>query len=461
MKETLAELLNTDKRIQAAIRQISGAVLEYSQKLHGVQPARDHLQTSYAEAIKDFEKIRGGQLFYPYLGSGIGNGPLVELADGSVKYDFISGIGVHYFGHSHTGIIEASLRAAFRDTVMQGNLQQEFAASKVSELLLRGANQCGANLEHCFLTSSGAMANENAWKIIFQKKFPADRILAFSGSFAGRTNVLAQITDKPAFRVGLPRTIPVDYIPFYDPNGNSQTFVLLEKILSRYPGQHAAMLFELVQGEGGFKPGDGVFFQRIMDILKKHGILVFVDEIQTFGRTPTLFAFQHFGLSSYVDIVTVAKATQVAATLFTAGLNPKPGLLSQTFTSATSALYSAEYILENLLAGDFFGVHGRVNVLHNHFVSRLDGLSRKYPDLVSGPFGIGAMICFTFKKGEFEASKNFLKRLFTNGAIAFYAGSEPTRIRFLIPVGCTTPQHIDDVVNIIEATLIESSRQEQ
>jgi 4-aminobutyrate aminotransferase-like enzyme len=54
--------------------------------------------------LQEFAADRGGKLFYDYIGSGIGNGPLVELADGSVKYDFITGIGVHYFGHSHPGV---------------------------------------------------------------------------------------------------------------------------------------------------------------------------------------------------------------------------------------------------------------------------------------------------------------------------------------------------------------------
>ena len=74
--------------------------------------------------LQKFGDIRGGTLYFPYLGSGIGRGPLVELADGSVKYDMISGIGVHYLGHSHPALIAASIDAAIRDTIMQGNLQQ-------------------------------------------------------------------------------------------------------------------------------------------------------------------------------------------------------------------------------------------------------------------------------------------------------------------------------------------------
>ena len=61
------------------------------------------------------------------------------------------------------------------------------------------------------------MANENALKAAFQKRFPANRVLAFEHGFAGRTLALSQVTDKPAYRKGLPETLAVDHIPFFDP----------------------------------------------------------------------------------------------------------------------------------------------------------------------------------------------------------------------------------------------------
>src|SRR6266550_3010920 len=87
-----------------------------------------------------FSESRGGALYYPYLGSGIGNGALVELADGSVKYDMISGIGVHYFGHSHPMLLDAGVDAALRDTVMQGNLQQNVESVALAKTFIDLAN---------------------------------------------------------------------------------------------------------------------------------------------------------------------------------------------------------------------------------------------------------------------------------------------------------------------------------
>ncbi|MBM3301015.1 MAG: aminotransferase class III-fold pyridoxal phosphate-dependent enzyme, partial [Deltaproteobacteria bacterium] len=219
---TIAEQLAQDPRIGAAKKLFMEALADYQQRIEGVREGAPDLKISYDALIKGFGELRGGALFYPYLGSGIGRGALVELADGSVKYDFISGIGVHHWGHSHPEVVEACLEAALKDTVMQGNLQQNAESVSLAKTLLIAANQKGARLDHCFFSTSGAMANENALKLAFQKKFPADRILAFEGCFMGRSSTLSQVTDKPAYREGLPLTVPVDYVPFHDPSREDQ-----------------------------------------------------------------------------------------------------------------------------------------------------------------------------------------------------------------------------------------------
>ena len=85
-----------------------------------------------------------------------------------------------------------------------------------------------------------------------------------------------------------------------------------------------------------------------MEILKQNNIAIHVDEIQTFGRTEELFAFQYFGLDDFVDVVTIGKLSQVCATLFKDDFNPRPGLVSQTFTGATAAFFAAKVIIREL-----------------------------------------------------------------------------------------------------------------
>ncbi len=460
--ELLAQQFAHDPRIIEAKNLLKAALSDHQKSLTGIRPANPELQKSYAETLKHFSELRGGSTYYPYLGSGFGHGPLVELADGSVKYDFISGIGVHYLGHNHPALLESGIDAALENTVMQGNLQQNIGSSLLLKQLLQMANRCGAKLAHGFITSSGAMANENALKILFQKRFPANRILAFEHAFAGRTIALSHITDKPAYRQGLPENLSVDYIPFFDPENPKASTEAAARILcghlERHPGAYAGMIFELIQGEGaGYRAGDSNFFKTLMEILRKSQVAILMDEIQTFGRTSEVFAFQYFGLDEYVDILTLGKLSQVCATLIRSDFKPKPGLVSQTFTAATSSIKAAQVILNFMLKENLLGPDGKIMRLSNHFVEKLKDLSLRHPTLAKGPHGLGGMIAFTPLGGKAEAVNLYLKNLFQAGVMGFLAGDQIARARFLLPVGATEKSDIDMAFPIIEKVLHETA----
>jgi len=362
----------------------------------------------------------------------------------------ITGIGPHVFGHSDPEVISAALQGAISDTVMEGNLQQNIDSLELLNLLSKESG-----LPHCFLTSSGAMAVENSLKVAFQYKYPATRLLAFEHCFAGRTLNASQITDKAMYREGLPATLAVDYVPFYENEHSTQLAVsAIKKYIARYPKQHAAMIIELVQGEGGFYSAPKSFFMAIIETLKEAGILVFIDEIQTFGRLYKLFGFQYYGLESYVDIVSIGKMSQVCATLFNEKVKPRPGLLSQTFTTSTVAIRASSSIIKRLINGDFYGEHGRIAAIHNQFIDGFDKISKRHPNLVEGPYGLGGMLAFTAYKGDNKKVQEYLQRLFEKGVIAFTAGSNPTRVRLLAPLLSITDEDIKQVLFILEDALL-------
>lgn len=454
MNNTLAEQFRHDPRVAEAKKLILEALNDYSKQITGLRPAQNDLKESYSKLLEDFAQYRGGKLWYPFVGSGLGNGALVELADGSVKYDFITGIGVHYFGHSHPSLVEAAIDGSLGNTAMQGHLQQNTEQYALCKLLVE---QSG--LDHCFLTTSGAMANENAIKILFQKNAPASRILAFENCFMGRTWSCSQITDKASGRVGLPPNVLVDYIPFYNhkkpEESRQEALRVLKRHLERYPGQYAFMAFELVQGEGGCMPGERQFFTDLMELLKENKIAIFADEVQTFGRTQNLFAYQTFGLEKYIDVVTIGKLSQVCATLYKADFKPKPGLLSQTFTASTSTLFVAKTLINQLISGNFFGTAGKNTAIEKKFHSCLNGIAKRHPQLIEGPWGIGAMVGFTPYGGDPTRVGKLSHALFEAGVLSFTAGSKPMRIRFLVPAGAVTDQDIDAVSKILEETLVK------
>lgn len=459
MAKTVADGFFSDSRLKEAKKLIQDALKEHQSHITGVKPANPELKESYDQLLKKMAEYRGGALFYNYLGSGIGNGPLVELADGSVKYDFITGIGVHYMGHSHPGVIEAQINGAISNTVMNGHLQQNTDSTALVELFSKEACKNGAEVKNVFLTTSGAMANENAFKMIFQKRYPAARMFAFEKCFSGRTLGMAWVTDKAAYRQGLPKTIDVDYIPFYnaeDHKGSIERAVYaMKKAITRFPGQHAGFIMELIQGENGSWVGNTEYFEALINVCKENNVSVLIDEVQTFARTHELFAFQYFKLDKLVDVVSVGKNSQVCATLFKDDHKPKPGLMSQTFTGSSSQIAASYYVIDQMVNGGYLGANGKIEKLHQRFKGNLEKLAGKYPDKVSGPYGIGAMVAMTVFKGDDVKSKAFTMRLFDNGVLSFMAGSAPTRVRFLMPIMATEENHVDEVCAIIEKTLNE------
>ena len=458
---TIAQRFHADPDVQRALATLSERLKHHQAQITSPCDAAPDRAEAYQQSIQEFSALRGGGLFFPYLGSGIGNGCLVELADGSVKYDFINGIGAHHFGHSHPKITEAMLKGALADTVMEGNLQQNTDSPTFVKKMIDMANVNGAEFDHCFLCTTGVMAGENAMKITMQKKFPARRVLAFERCFAGRTMTFSQITDKPKFREGLPATLDVHYVPFYDEAAGAasidRSVHVLRAHLARYPGEFAAMCFELVQGEGGFYTAPPEFHQALMEVLREQDVAVLIDEVQTFARTPSLFAFQHYGLDKVVDVVWFGKASQVCGTLFRKEYAPRPGLLSQTFTGSAGAIHAGTAILQELDQGGYFGPDGRIVAMHSYFQQHLERLADRYPGKLTGPYGIGAMVACTVFGGDGPKVLAFVKDLYNRGVMSFVAGANPMRVRFLLPIGAVREADIDAVVEILDQALSDSA----
>ena len=459
---TQAEVLRSDPRIAEAKRLIAQAVQEHAAPLQNPKLQDPSLAKPYQGMLDRFAAVRGGPTFWPYLASGLGNGSMVELADGSVKLDFIGGIGVHGCGHSHAAMIESAIDGALEDTVMQGNLQQHPPSLHMCERLVKMAMASGANLEHCLLSTSGAMANENALKLAMHhqslKGLPgADRIIAFDNAFAGRTLALAALTDREKYRMGLPLAIQVDYLPFLDPGApeKSQRWAVdeLHRLLARHPGRYAGFWAEPIAGEGGYYPGSQAFFRSLCEPLREAGVPIIFDEVQSFSRTTRPFAFQHYGLDEFADIVTIGKITQVCATLYGKDFHPKGPILSQTFTGSSASIATGLKMLDLLEDTECFGENGQNKKRHDYFAEGLSRLNEKHPKLLHGPYGEGMMIAFTPGDGSFAQAKLLMDTMYEIGLLGFVCGSDPTRIRFLPPPAITTNDHIDMALDLLGKSL--------
>lgn len=437
-------------------------LVELNQKrcaeINGVRPADPSKQGSFETMLSEYSSVRGRPLFYNYVGTGRGYGPYVELCDGSVKLDFINGIGVHIFGHSHPTVLKAAAAASLEDVLMQGHLQMNKEYLEFSQKVISLAK--GSRLSHGWICPSGSMANENALKMVRQKNSPARKIIAMKDSFAGRTTMMAEVTDNPKYKEGLPEYNEVLRVPFFDkndPQSGEKTLELLKQHIANNPGDISCFYFEPMLGEGGYKVAPKEFFIPLFEECRKHGIAVWADEVQTFLRTGEPFAFQTLGIEDYIDVCTIAKTAQCGMTLYTDEYNPKPGLVAGTFASSSPALAAGVAIMTEMEEDNYFGAQGKIAEIHKEFIRQLEQLcDGSCKSLLEDPDGLGLMVAVTPFGGDRAKILELLKIMFDKGFIAFGCGKVPFRLRFLVPA-TVSKEDISVACKIIEESILELS----
>ena len=446
------------KEIHEHFNKLFSAILFEQQKLNQIKIADTDKKEVLSIALKEYESLKGRGFFYPFMASGKGHGPFVELIDGSVKYDLINAIGVNLLGHSHPIYIKANLEAATSDAMMAGNLLSYQEPYELSKTLIDSVKK--SRLKHFWFSCSGSFAGDTALKILWQKKAPNYRLIAFQKSFAGRSIAMQDVTYNQAYREGMPQSISVDHVPHFnykDPeNSLKNTIAALNELILKNGNTYCALTIELIQGEAGFIYGTKEYYEGVFQWAREHGIYIWVDEVQSFARTHELFAFQMFGLDEYVDVVTVGKVLQACGTFYTEELNPKPGLIAGTFNGSIASLNAGKAIVRYLNEGNFYGENGRIKELETkfkeHFRKLAEGSCRgKIPYYG----GVGTMLSFEIGDGSNDTTNKFMKKLFENGIISFSAGKDPTRVRFLLPLPLLD-EHINEIFSIVEKTILET-----
>lgn len=226
-----------------------------------------------------------------------GDGSCLYDQDNKRYVDLFSGIAVSCLGYSSLQLQKA-LHGQIDKILHTSNLfynQEQIEAAK----LLSENSFPGKSL----FVNSGTEANEAAIKLarkyglsIHKKKY---KIITFTGSFHGRTFGSMSATAQEKIHAGFGPIVPgFIYVPFND----KKAF----KKAAKNENHIAAVMLELIQGEGGINIADQDFVREVFDICNQKGILTIVDEVQTgIGRTGELFVYQHFNVTP--DILTLAK----------------------------------------------------------------------------------------------------------------------------------------------------------
>jgi len=458
MAQLIGQQIQDSSQVQTLVKNLVDEVTKINNQINGVRAAHpEHVENGKSE-IDRAGKIRGRPLHYPYVGSGAGHGCYVELEDGSVKLDLINGIGIHLMGHANPRVMAATVRGSLSDIINQGNLQPNREYTRFLEKLVTAAGK-RSRIKYGWLATCGTMANENALKLTRQKLSPARMLLSFKNAFAGRSTMMAELTDNPAYKVGLPDYNEMLRIPFYDkkdPQSGEKTLRAMKDHVAKFEGNISAFSFEPMLGEGGYQAAPREFFLPLLEFCREKKIAVWADEVQTFSRTGELFAFETLDIGQYIDICTIAKTAQVGCTLYTEEFNPKPGLIAGTFSGSTPALSAGIEILDILHEG-YLGPNGRIQQIHKKFVGMLNELNETTcKGKLQDAGGMGLMVAVTPYDGKKEQVDALLKRLFNNGMVAFNCGKDPIRVRFLIPA-IIEDKDIDVAKKIIEKSILEGA----
>jgi 4-aminobutyrate aminotransferase / (S)-3-amino-2-methylpropionate transaminase / 5-aminovalerate transaminase len=255
-------------------------------------------------------------------------GSTITDVDGNTFIDFTGGVGCLNVGHAHPHVVEAVQEQAARFlhtdfTIVPYELYVELAERLLALAPFRGDAKAA-------FFNAGTEAVENGVK--FARAFTGrPAVIAFEGAFHGRTLMSLTLTSKThPYKAGLGPFAPEVYrVPFpneYRGITTADALAALERALQTQvaPETVAAIVLELVQGEGGFIVAPQAFVEGVRAVCDRHGIVMVVDEVQTgFGRTGKMFAIEHYGVEP--DLMLVAKS--IAAGLPLSGVLGKAAIM--------------------------------------------------------------------------------------------------------------------------------------
>jgi len=214
-------------------------------------------------------------------------------AEGREYIDCVAGHGVANIGHCHPEVVAAVTAQAQKLITCPGIFYNDVRA----ELLEKLVGVAPSKLKRAFLCNSGAESIEAAIKFARYVTSKHEIVCAMRG-FHGRTLGALSATFNPKYREKFQPLVPgFHFAPFNQ----------FEKFAEKINADTAAVLLEVVQGEGGVHIGAAEFFQRVQTLCREQGVLLIIDEVQTgFCRTGKFFACEHFDVQP--DMMCVAKA---------------------------------------------------------------------------------------------------------------------------------------------------------
>jgi len=370
-----------------------------------------------ARIVEEFKKIVYDSTFTYPLVIKTGRGCVIEDIDRIEFLDFTSNIGSCPLGYSHPEILEVIKNYSSVEKGVHKIAGQDFYCEEHFDIA-RKLLSISKNNSKVFFINSGAEAVENSIKIAYKKMGPLPGISCIS-DFHGRTlGALSFTLSKEVQKTNFPE-LPVKRIKFCTDDSDPQ-INQLESLLKEY--RVAFIITEIIQGEGGLNVASKLFIQHIRKLADEYKVPLIFDEVQSgMGRTGKWWAFEHYGVEP--DIMTVAKALQVGATVYDKKYDPtEPGVLSSTWGGGSRIdMAIGMKIIEIILKNNLLSNSQKIgNMLLKNFVDFV-GIN----GLIDAR-GIGLMIGLEF---DTKMTRDVIvNRLFKKGLLVLPAGMKSIRI---------------------------------
>ncbi|GJM18052.1 MAG: aspartate aminotransferase family protein [Phycisphaeraceae bacterium] len=378
------------------------------------------------------------------------HGATVTDLVGRAFIDFAGGIGVMNVGHCDEQVVRAIREQAgelLHASIHVATYEPYVAlCEKLVELLPHGPST------KALLVNTGAEAVENAIKIARQATGRAG-VICFTGAFHGRTLLATSLTSKVSYKIGCGPFAPEVYrlpYPLVRQHRGGSEHDVSQRELTRLraalhdtvaPGNVAAIIIELVQGEGGFNVAPPEYVRGLREICDEHGIMLIFDEVQTgFGRTGRWAAYEHYGVTP--DLSTWAKSLggglPISAVLGKAEVMDRvtPGTLGGTYGGNPVACAGA---LATIRQMESLGLNARGEHSGTRIRERFEAIASRVPE-VTDVRGLGAMMAIEFSRNGDPATpdaaltKSIVATCRDNGLIVIPAGVDGNVIRVLAPL---------------------------
>lgn len=376
-----------------------------------------------------------------------GAGCRVWDTEGKSYLDFVAGIATCTLGHAHPALIDA-VTQQIQTLHHVSNLYYIPVQGELAAWLVQ--HSCA---DRVFFCNSGAEANEGAIKLarkyghtVLGIEQPV--ILTAQASFHGRTLATVTATGQPKYQKNFSPLVPgFRYVPYNDIAALEAAIAELDQ----NERQVAAIMLEALQGEGGVRPGDRAYFQRIRQICDEKGILLILDEVQVgMGRSGHLWGYEALGIEP--DIFTSAKGLgggiPIGAMLCKAGCDIfQPGDHASTFGGNPFACAVALAVCQTLEQE-----HLLTNVQERGEQLRagLRAIAQAHPHLIAEVRGWGLINGLELQAEIDLTSVDVVKAAMARGLLLVPAG--PKVVRFVPPLVVTAAE-VDEALQAVEQTL--------